>query len=59
MGAEMKTSKGTLWGLVNAVTQHVDHHMGYKDDARLRSAWFGKGDDIKTTAFKKAVDMAA
>lgn len=58
MGSDYRSSKGTLFGLVNAVTEHVDHHMGYKDNSRLRSAWFGKGDAIKTAAFNKALALA-
>lgn len=58
MGSDLRSSSGTLWGLVNAVTEHVDHHQGYKQDARLNNAWFGKGDDLKTKAFNKALQIA-
>lgn len=55
MGAGMKGSKGTRWGLFNAVTQHVDHEMGRSDDTRLDSAWFGRGNGFKQEAFNLLV----
>lgn len=51
MGADLKTAKGTRWGLLNAVTEYVDHHMGRSDDLRLDNAWFGRGQEIKDTAY--------
>lgn len=50
MGAGLKTSKGTRWGLFNAVTQHVDHDMGRSQDTRLDNAWFGRGNAFKQQA---------
>ena len=52
MGAGLKSSKGTAWGLLNAVTEHVDHGMGRSDDSRLDAAWFGKGANIKQQALE-------
>lgn len=51
-GSDMKTAKGTRWGLLNAVTEHVDHYMGRTQDTRLDSAWFGRGNTIKTDALQ-------
>lgn len=51
-GATLKTAKATRWGLLNAVTEHVDHFMGRSPDTRLDSAWFGRGSAIKADAFK-------
>lgn len=50
MGASLKTSKGTRWGLFNAITQHVDHEMGRTADTRIDSAWFGRGNGFKLQA---------
>jgi phage/plasmid-like protein (TIGR03299 family) len=47
MGADFTTAKGTRWGLLNAVTQYVDHEMGRTPDTRLDAAWFGRGRDFK------------
>lgn len=50
MGAGLSTAKGTTWGLLNAITQHVDHEQGRTGDSRLDSAWFGRGNTIKQSA---------
>ena len=42
IGADLLSAKGTGWGLVNSVTQEVDH-FGSNRSARLNSAWFGPG----------------
>lgn len=52
MGASLKTAKETRWGLLNAITEHVDHGMGRAADTRLDSAWFGRGNTIKTDALR-------
>lgn len=47
-GAELGGVAGTRWGLLNAVTQHIDHEQGRTADNRLTSAWFGRGDAAKS-----------
>ncbi|HUI28971.1 MAG TPA: DUF932 domain-containing protein [Candidatus Acidoferrales bacterium] len=56
-GAEM--ANGTLWGLYNAVTEHVDHYRNTKGDEtqRLKSMWFGSGERIKKKAFRIALNL--
>lgn len=47
IGSDLKTAAGTAWGLLNSVTQHVDHELGRTADGRMDSAWFGRGEIIK------------
>ena len=48
-GAEMVGH--TKWAMLNAVTEFYDHHQPSRsDDARLDSAWFGRGDKAKNNA---------
>lgn len=55
MGAELTSSKDTLWGLVNATTQYYDHLAGRSQDSRLSKAWFGKNENKKIEVFNQAV----
>lgn len=50
-GADLAGVKGTRWGLLNAITEHVDHEQG-RDGTRLEAAWFGRGDDFKSQALE-------
>jgi len=45
--------RGTARGLVNAVTEWVDHERGRTTETCLDAAWFGAGNDLKTTAFSR------
>jgi phage/plasmid-like protein (TIGR03299 family) len=50
-GAQMAGSAGTAWGLLNAVTEFVDHKAQAKTvDHRVDRAFFGTGDELKTRA---------
>ena len=40
----------TKWGMLNAVTEYVDHFAGYSQDNRLNNAWFGNGERLKNKA---------
>lgn len=53
-GADM--TRGTLWGVYNAVTFHVDHIRGRSTDASVESAIWGEGDRLKNSALALAVD---
>ena len=59
-GAELSSAKGTAWGLLNSVTEFVDHQRRARSqDYRLDSAWFGQGAVIKKKALDEASKMAA
>lgn len=52
MGADLKGVSGTRWGLLNAVTEYIDHQRGHNADSRMNNAWFGNGNRLKTEAEK-------
>jgi phage/plasmid-like protein (TIGR03299 family) len=56
-GADHIGSRGTAWGLLNAVTEFVDHEAARTSDNRLNSAWFGRGADLKDDTFKALLAM--
>ena len=57
-GASMASAKGTAWGLLNAVTQFVDHERRARSqDSRLDSAWFGAGASLKGRALTEALAL--
>jgi len=59
-GSNLASSEGTAWGLVNAVTEYVDHHRRARSqDYRLDSAWFGQGAGIKVRAWMEALKLVA
>lgn len=57
MGADIPGVRGTLWGVYNAVTEHVDHVRAQRAqlDQRLYLTTFGAGADVKADAFDAAV----
>jgi phage/plasmid-like protein (TIGR03299 family) len=59
MGAQFEAANGTAWGLLNAVTEYVDHTQGRNVNNRFKSAQFGAGADIKNAAFAGALKLAA
>lgn len=59
-GAHMASAKGTLWGVLNAVTYDVDHQMpAHSQENRLNAAWFGRGEALKQRAWEVAAKMVA
>ena len=59
-GAELASSKATAFGLLNAVTEYVDHERRARStDHRLESAWFGQGAALKQKALDQALLMIA
>ena len=57
-GANLKSSSGTWWGAMNAVTFVVDHKWGHDRDAAMHNAWFGARASLKTKAMTTALDYA-
>lgn len=57
-GAEMASASGTAWGLLNAVTEYVDHHRRARsDDNRRDAAWFGSGAALKEKAWDEILKL--
>lgn len=59
IGSGQDAINQTLWGMVNAVTEYVDHEQGRSQDNRLEQAWFGTGAKFKDAAFEIAEVMLA
>jgi phage/plasmid-like protein (TIGR03299 family) len=47
----------TVYGMVNAATDYIDHHRSKSDEASLKSSWFGAGAVLRKAAFEKAVSL--
>ena len=59
-GAMLPSSRGTAWGLLNSVTEYVDHHRRARsDDHRRDAAWFGQGAQLKQRAWEEAMKLVA
>lgn len=59
-GSELESARGTAWGLLNAVTEYVDHERRARSsEYRVDSAWFGQGAHIKQRALNSALRLAA
>ena len=59
-GSTLESAKGTAWGLLNAVTEYVDHERRARStEYRMDSAWFGQGAVIKQRALQAALQLAA
>jgi phage/plasmid-like protein (TIGR03299 family) len=57
-GALMASSRGTAWGVLNSVTEYIDHHRRARsDDHRRDAAWFGQGARIKQRAWDEAIKL--
>lgn len=58
IGSRIPGVQGTAWGMLNAVTEYVDHRATAKTDShRMNSAWFNGGDDLKTSCFEQLLAM--
>jgi phage/plasmid-like protein (TIGR03299 family) len=59
-GSTLASANGTAWGLLNAVTEYVDHERRARStEYRMDSAWFGRGAVIKQRALDAALKLAA
>jgi phage/plasmid-like protein (TIGR03299 family) len=50
IGADL--AGASKWGMLNAVTEYVDHERGRSTNSRLESAWFGTGNALKDRALE-------
>jgi hypothetical protein len=58
MGADLKTREGTAWGMLNCVTEYIDHHVGSRTaDKRISDAWFGWGNSVKNAAAQQLLEL--
>ena len=59
-GSQLASARGTLWGVLNAVTYDVDFQAPSRsNDGRLDKSWFGTGAAIKNRAWNAAMRMVA
>ncbi|WP_421526381.1 DUF932 domain-containing protein [Pseudomonas yamanorum] len=59
-GSDLESARGTAWGLLNAVTEYVDHERRARSsEYRVDSAWFGQGAQIKQRALTSALRLVA
>lgn len=57
-GADLEAANGTAWGLVNVVTEYLDHiRRETKNGGRLNNAWFGQGATLKQCTWDRAVEL--
>ncbi len=56
IGADLMGGNGSAWAWLNSVTQYVDHMARAKSQShRMDSAWFGRGDALKSKAYEIAL----
>jgi len=60
IGATLESANDTAFGLLNAVTEYIDHSRRARSPSnRLDSAWFGQGAVIKQRALDAALRLVA
>jgi phage/plasmid-like protein (TIGR03299 family) len=57
-GNAFPEQRGTLYAMLNSVTNYTDHERSTKEDGRAQSAMFGSGDTLKTKAMEVIMDVA-
>ena len=59
-GSNLASASGTAWGLLNGVTEFVEHHRRARsEDHRRDAAWFGAGAAVKQKAWEEAMKLVA
>lgn len=59
-GATLESAQQTAWGLLNSVTEYVDHERRARNtEYRMDSAWFGQGAALKQRALNAALQLVA
>jgi phage/plasmid-like protein (TIGR03299 family) len=59
-GSGLSSAKGTAWGLLNSVTEYLDHHRRSRsNDYRRDAAWFGQGAMLKQRAWGEMLQLIA
>lgn len=59
-GSELESAKGTAFGLLNSVTEFIDHERRARSiNHRLDSAWFGQGATLKQRALEQGLALIA
>ena len=50
---------GTVWGMLNGITEYCDHEKGrYRSaDKKLWGSWFGNEDKLKTKAYEAVLEL--
>lgn len=51
-------AEGSFWQAFNAVTYLTDHELGRDSNTRMKNAWFGYNQKLKTKALETAVKYA-
>jgi phage/plasmid-like protein (TIGR03299 family) len=55
-GSQLASSKNTAFGLLNSVTEFIDHEKRARSSGhRMDSAWFGQGANVKQKALGEAL----
>lgn len=52
MGSNQEGVQGTMWGVLNAITEWTDHAQGNNENNRFRNAHYGTGFNLKNDAFE-------
>jgi len=58
-GSDLKSAKGTAWGMYNAVTEYLSYERGKNEETRLDQLWFGHAQNVNQLALAEAIKMAS